>query len=241
MPLDPEIATFLKAQGRAILSFSGGKDSLACWCALAELGVEVRPFYMAMIPGLSFVEDYLDYVGRYFGVPVMRTQHPNTYHWLRTYAGQPPHRKHTIDFLRLPRFAYEDVEQGVRRTLNQRERTLKWGDAWVAVGTRTTDSPQRRRSFLRLGWRRGKTRKVYPIHDFNKAMLIEVLVKHQVKLAPDYGMFGRSFDGVDFRYLDAIRMDYPQDYQRILEWMPLQDTEFHRVNFARKHGIATVT
>jgi hypothetical protein len=239
--LQPDIASFLRERGKVILSFSGGKDSLCVWCLLRELGVEVRPFYMQMVPGLSWIEDYLGYLERWSGVHVLRVQHPQPYHWLRTYSSQPPHRKGALDFLRLPRFDYPDVERGVRRTWSQRENDPAWAEAWVAVGTRTADSPQRRRSFQKYGWKREILKKVYPIHDFRKDDLIGVLKRNGVKLSPCYRMFGRSFDGVDFRFIDAIRTDYPDDYARIKEWMPLQDLEFHRVRFAQKHKIARVT
>lgn len=239
--LSPEITDFLRAQGRVILSFSGGKDSLTAWALLHELGVDVEPFYMVMVPGLSWVEGYLAYLERHFGCHIMRVQHPQPYHWLSTYTSQPPHRKGALDFLRLPRFDYPDVERGVRRTLAARRADPAWKDAWVAVGTRTVDSPQRRRSFERYGWKRDKLKKLYPIHSFRKDDVIDVLVRHGLKLSPCYRMFGRSFDGVDFRYLDAIRTDYPEDYRRILDWLPLAGLEFHRVNFARKHNVATVT
>lgn len=269
--VDPEVIQFLKDQGRVILSFSGGKDSIAAWCVMKEIGVEVRAYCMRMIPGLSWFEDYLDYCEDVFGSKILRTQHPQMYHWVRTYQSQPPHRKNAIDFLQLPRFSFEDIERGVRRTLafeydeidqaeatanvtlrkpkkgekkkelRQLSKSVNWKGAWVAVGTRIVDSPMRRYRFKTLGWKRQKIRKVFPIYNFKKQDVVDVIKRHGVKLSPCYKMFGRSFDGVDFRYLDGIREYYPQDYQRILEWLPMQDVEFARVEFARRHGLAKIT
>jgi len=251
----PEIEAFLKPLGKVILSMSGGKDSVTTWCLLKELGLDVRPFYMQMIPGLSWIEDYLTYLEGHFGVPILRVQHPQTYHWLRTMGGQPPHRLGALRLLQLPRFDYPDVEDGVRWSLSARDLTAggrkvpyeditrngPWKGAWVAVGTRVADSPARRKSFGRLGWKRDGLRKLYPIYNFLKADLIDVLKRHEVRLSPCYKMFARSFDGVDFRFLDAIRTDHPADYERIRQWLPLIDAEFARVQFARKHGLATIT
>lgn len=251
----PEVESFFRPLKQIILSFSGGKDSLACWCLLRELGLDVRPFYMQMIPGLSWIEEYLGYLERHFGVHILRVQHPQTYAWLRTMGAQPPHRLGALRLLKLPRFDYPDVEQGVRWSLSARDmsaggkkvpyteitRRGPWKEGWVAVGTRTADSPHRKRSFERLGWKRETLRKVYPIFNMLKADLIAVMKRHDVKLSRCYKMFSRSFDGVDFRYLDAIRTDFPGDYRRILEWCPMVGAEFARVKFAQKHGIATIT
>jgi hypothetical protein len=239
--LAPEIADFLKAEGRVILAFSGGKDSLACYCALAELGIEVRPLYMQLVPGLGYIDDYMGYIERHFGNPVLKVLHPLTYHYLKAYTAQPPHRKAVIDFLRLPKFDYEDIERGVRRTLDMREPGRGWKDAWVAVGTKWTDNIIRRRSFERYGWKRDKTRKAHPVHDWRKADLIAAMRRGGVKLPLCYKMFARSFEGVDFRYLDGLRHHRPEDYRRVLEWFPLAGLEFARVEVALRHGVATVT
>jgi hypothetical protein len=41
-------------------------------------------------------------------------------------------------------------------------------------------------------------------------------------------MFGRSFDGIDYRFLEPISRLYPEDYQRILQDFPLADLELFR-------------
>lgn len=237
--LEP-IAQFIRKQGRIILSFSAGKDSLTCWCILRELGVEVKPFYLYMIPGISWIEDYLAYLEDWSGEHITRCLHPQVYTWIRTYGFQTPERAEAIELLDLPQFDYPDIEGGVRRTLAARHGEV-WRGVWSCVGTRTQDSPQRRRSFDKYGWKRTKLRKLYPIWNFSKQDVIDTLRRHKVKLSPCYRMFGRSFDGVDYRFLDGIRTDYPEDYQRILEWVPLAGAEFARVRFAVKHGIATVS
>jgi hypothetical protein len=62
---------------RALLSFSAGKDALAAALALREHYEEVVPFYMYLVPGVTFVEESLDYYERkLFGRPVLRVPHP---------------------------------------------------------------------------------------------------------------------------------------------------------------------
>jgi hypothetical protein len=34
-------------------------------------------------------------------------------------------------------------------------------------------------------------------------------------------MFGRSFDGIDLRFVVPLKERRPADYRRVLEWFPL--------------------
>lgn len=43
---------------------------------------------------------------------------------------------------------------------------------------------------------------------------------------------GRSFDGIDYRFLKPIRDHMPADYERILEWFLLADLDIARRQFA---------
>jgi hypothetical protein len=43
--------------------------------------------------------------------------------------------------------------------------------------------------------------------------------------SPEYEWFGRSFDGIDWRFLAPIKQHAPDDYARILDWFPLADLE----------------
>ena len=42
-----------------------------------------------------------------------------------------------------------------------------------------------------------------------------------IELPPEYAWFGRSFDGLDRRFLGPIQQHAARDYARILEWFPL--------------------
>jgi hypothetical protein len=41
-------------------------------------------------------------------------------------------------------------------------------------------------------------------------------------------MFGRSFDGLDLRFLVPLKKHRPKDYAKVLEWFPLADLEVFR-------------
>lgn len=222
----------IRADGKTVLlSFSNGKDSLCAWVELLAAGFDVRPFYMQLVPGLEFVEKSLRYYEEFFGCHILRVLHPNLWASIDKFEGQPPGRRKAIEFLSLPIFDYEDTERGVRRTLGVSANT------WVAVGLKYCDSVARKNRMPPDGINR-KSRRFYPIADFNKEMLIQSLCRAKVKLPVDYKLFGRSFDGIDYRFLSVIKREYPQDYARILEFFPAQDLELFRAEVAERHGQA---
>jgi hypothetical protein len=203
-----------------ILSFSCGKDSIGLWLALRP-HFEVIPFYMYVIPDLDFVEASLNYYEGFFGCHILRLPHPSFYRMLNNFTFQPPDRVAYIRACDLPNFSYDDLSM-----LIANQHGLE--DAWTATGIRTADSPNRRSSINSHGpvnWRR---RYFYPIWDMRLDPLIELLETNQVKLPVDYRLFGRSFDGIDHRFLSVIKREFPADYAKILEWFPLAEVELKR-------------
>lgn len=214
---------------RVLLSFSAGKDSVAMWCFLKRHGFDVVPFYMQLIPGLKFIERSLVYYEGFFGTHIYRTIHPSLYYWLDALNHQPPGRKSAIDLLKVPLFDYPDVARGVARTAG-----LKW-PTWVAVGIRRAESRLRANRIPPDGLNR-TSRNFYPIAEYTKDDVIAELNQAAVKLPVDYASFGRSFDGLDYRFLSVVRERFPDDYRTILEWFPGAHAEIVRAKIARKHG-----
>jgi 3'-phosphoadenosine 5'-phosphosulfate sulfotransferase (PAPS reductase)/FAD synthetase len=70
--------------------------------------------------------------------------------------------------------------------------------------------------------------KYHPIWDWKKRDLIDCFNKHKIKLPIDYKLFGRSFDGLDLRFLMPLKKHLPNDYKKILEWFPLAELEIFR-------------
>lgn len=86
----------------------------------------------------------------------------------------------------------------------------------------------RRIAISRYGTISGDQKKYHPIWDWKKADLIDCFKKHKVKLPIDYKLFGRSFDGIDLRFLLPLKQNMPNDYNKILEWFPLAELEVFR-------------
>ena len=209
--------------GKTLLAFSTGKDSIAAMLAIRDHFDEVIPFYLYLVPGLEFVEESLDYYERtlFGGRHIIRMPHPSLYRWLNGCVYQPPHRAPVIDAARLPEFDYKDVHDLIRMDYDADK-------AMVATGVRAADSPMRLVSIKQHGAILRSKGEYFPVWDWKKARLLSEIQRSGVKLPIDYRVFGRSFDGLDARFLIPMRDHLPNDYRRVLEWFPLLEADIFR-------------
>lgn len=210
-----------------LLSFSAGKDSLAAWLVLREHFPRIVPVYKYLVPGLGFVERSLAYYEQFFGTRIHRYPHPSFYRWLRRLTFQAPQNTHTVLAANLPEFAHDELMARVRQ-----DRGLPQ-DCPVAIGTRACDSPQRRLMFAKRGPVSKDGLTFCPVWDMDKADVVRVIADAGARLPVDYRIFGRSFDGIDFRFLYGIKRHWPEDYERILEFFPLAELELKRYEYAQ--------
>ena len=217
-----ELRNQLAAEGNPVLlGFSRGKDSLAAWLSMREAGITVVPYHLYLVPGLRFVEDSLTFYEDFFDTKIINLPHPSFYRWLNGFLFQPPERCAIIEAAQFPEPTYEELAGVLREDLGL-------PDAWNADGVRAADSPNRRMAMVTHGPVREHLRKISPVWDWRIADVRDALKRHNCPLPPEYEWFGRSFDGIDFRFLDPIRQHAPADYARILDWFPLADLEVFR-------------
>ncbi|WP_242890779.1 hypothetical protein [Actinomadura litoris] len=209
---------------KVLLSFSRGKDSLAAWLALREADVDVVPYHLYLIPGLQFVEESLAYFAEYFGCgPILNLPHPSLYRWLTAMTFQPPERCAIIEAADLPQYTYRELNELVRQH-------YEMPDAWVCDGVRAADSPNRRMALKSHGPVNHTARTQKVVWDWRKADVFGAIESAGVKLPPDYLWFGRSFDGLDRRFIAQLKVYAPDDYQRVLDWFPLAEMELFRAD-----------
>lgn len=217
-----EIREELAAGGPVLLAMSCGKDALAAWLALRDAGVAVVPYYLYLVPGLAFVDRTLADIEAHFGQRVARYPHPSLYRWLNAFTFQPPERCAVIEAAGLPEVTFAELVDLIREDLGVEP------TAWVADGVRAADSPVRRVSIKTHGPMKAKGRKVSPIWDWRKADVLERIAADGLALPVDYQWFGRSFDGIDRRFLEPLARHAPEDFARVLDWFPLADLELVR-------------
>jgi hypothetical protein len=234
---DALIAKIQEESGHKICccAFSMGKDSLATYLAIRPKFERVIPYHMFTVPGLEFVEESLRYFERNLtDEPIIRMPHPALYVQLGRLLYQPPTRVAVLRAAKLEALGYdrnymrELVCEEARAPLN----------CFVAMGVRATDSPMRRLGIVTHGPINRRESTFLPIWDWNKARTMAAIQESGLRLPVDYDLFGRTLDGIGAQYLGPIRQHYPRDYQKILDWFPLADTDlFREERFGRKKPV----
>lgn len=223
-PTSEEVRARLAALDEPVfLAFSCGKDSIAAWLAMQEAGIkEIIPVYLYHVPGLQFIEDQIAYFEDKFEAKIHQYPSPFLYRALNALMFQSPgDRLDIIEAAQLPSPSHAEIWDVIREELGH-------PDAWIADGVRAADSIVRRASFVRHGVMKEHSKKVSPVHDWLKAEVMGAIAKAGIQLPVDYEMFGRSFDGIDYRFIAPLRERFPEDYARICEWFPLAPLEFVR-------------
>lgn len=232
VPSSAEIREQLAGEERPVcVAFSGGKDAIATALALKDAGVETILVHLYLIPGkvpgetLGFVEDGLKAIEDHWQQQIYRYPHPSFYRMLNNLVFQAPENCALIEAARLPTPDYETMWQAIRVDLGLAE------DTWVADGVRASDSLVRRSSIKRHGAIKPGKRKVSPIWDWLQGKVYDYIEQSGTKLPVDYEWFGRSFDGIDYRFTKPLYEHAPEDYKQIKKWFPLVDLELMR------HGV----
>jgi hypothetical protein len=215
--------------GVCVLSFSTGKDSLASWLQLRRYFTRVVPVYLYLIPELEFVERSLGYYEEQFDTHILRLPHPGLYRWLHNDVCQAPQNRPILDQAYtdgwLRPFTFDDSLAVTKAVSRLAEET------YSAIGIRRTDTPNRWATIKRYGPLNAKRRTFYPVYDWSKDRLIAEIRGSGIKLPVDYQWFGRTFDGIDYRFLKPLHDHAPRDYARVLEWFPVADVDLARIKY----------
>jgi hypothetical protein len=206
-----------------LLSFSCGKDSLAMWLYLRE-HFNIIPYHLWWIPDMAYVNVSLDYYEDYFQTRIYRMAHPIFYKMLATGSFQSPGRLAAIAGLELPQFDLPDVDVVLAAHLGLTDPL-----PFCAVGMRMGDNLLRRTLMQQQGVLGFKRRRYYyAIWDWNVAQVSEIINRHGVKLAPEYGIIGRTIGSFQYQELADLRRAFPADFEKLRQWFPLIDLEFFR-------------
>jgi hypothetical protein len=205
-----------------ILYFSCGKDSIAAWLYLRQFKFNILPVYLYTVPGLRSDAENLTYYENYFGQHIMRFPHPLLYGMLNNLVYQPPERVAQIWACDIPDYSFFDLDTVISKN-------YKLGAYYAAMGMRMADNLERRMMMYQNGVLGSKNRRFYyPIWDWNIKQVSEIIINNKVKLPRAYSFMGRTIAAIDYYYIAPFRREYPDDYERILNWFPLLEAEFFR-------------
>ena len=213
-----------EAGNRILLAFSAGKDSLAAWLALLEDGrFDIVPYYLDWIPGgWSWSHEMLAYYESYFGCKIYRMPHPYLYEQIDRAAFQPPDRVQRINTLDLPTFTFADVDNLVAKAAGL-------SAPFVAIGMRAADNLERRRMILQQGSLGIKRRRYfYPVWDWKIQDVIDIIMRHNVKISPEYAIWGRTPVSFNYDYMAPLRDNFPDDWEKLRQWFPMIDLQCYR-------------
>ena len=214
--------------GCTLLAFSTGKDSIVAWLKLRRYFRKIVPYYLYCVPNLEFVEKSLRYYEDWFGCHIIRLPHPSLYRMWNSFVVQAPENLRIIEEARLPNFDYEDINALVRSTDPELDR------AYQATGVRSADSITRRQAMLQHGQVNHKAKRYYPVFDYKKTDIVRALDEVAIALPIDYEWFGRSFDGIDYRFTSVIKDKAPNEYEKIVQAFPLVELDILRMQYRKE-------
>jgi 3'-phosphoadenosine 5'-phosphosulfate sulfotransferase (PAPS reductase)/FAD synthetase len=211
----------------AICSFSMGKDSIGSAIQMSRYFENVEYVFLYMIPGLEFQEISLNYYENKFGKRIKRMPNPSLYYQLNGLMYQSPENvdiiktnKWHVDY-NTPRF-YDTIFTAAKMDFKLP------GDTFTGVGVRMADSLARRASIKQNNGLNLNRKQFFPIFDWNIERLYNEILQSGIKLPVDYKIWGRSFDGFDYRFLKPLKDNFPRDYEKVREYFPLVEMELKR-------------
>jgi 3'-phosphoadenosine 5'-phosphosulfate sulfotransferase (PAPS reductase)/FAD synthetase len=208
-----------KENDTIMLSFSMGKVSIASWLFAKKHFKKIIPVYFYGIPNLEFIKKQVDYFENYFDTKIIQLPHPTLVDQLNYGLFMGINEIRIINRLQFPDVKYDSFFDLLRE---------KYGEMYVAIGNRACDNVQRYTSFITHGAINRNRRTFWPVFDFTDSHVLQIIQENNVKLPIDYKMFGKTFDGMQERFLLPLKNEFPEDFERIKAIFPLVELELLR-------------
>lgn len=208
--------------GVSLLAFSTGKDALAAWVEMRKYFHTIIPVYYYLVPGLSFIERSLQYYEDFFDTKIIRLPNPHIHRMLNNSVFQTKISWNVVKSFQFPVVKREQLCEWVKNDFGIDQR------AYTAIGNRMYDNLQRYRSISTFGAVNDKIKTFFPVYDYKIADVVRSIKEAGVKLPVDYTVFGKTFDGLDYRFIQPIKKHFPGDYEKIKAFFPLLDIEIMR-------------
>ncbi|MBX9623800.1 MAG: hypothetical protein K2X82_08290 [Gemmataceae bacterium] len=205
------------------LGFSCGKDSAAIAELCGQWFRRVHLFYMYVVPGLSFHEQYMRWWESRLGDKLGGREVIRMPHWyLGKLLGTATYRDYGLAGQRTGELKIRDIEVEVcRRTLCP----------WFAYGMKKVDSLERRGMLSKCSGIELSGNRAYPLADWSQRGVSAYLRHQKVPLSPEYNYLPSSMSGaftLDGRGLQVLRDHFPADFRRVLERFPYAEANLFR-------------
>lgn len=187
-----------------IVGFSGGKDSIVTLDLCFKYFKNVKPFFMYLVPGLSFQEKMLNRYEERYNTEIIRLPHFECSNFLK------------YGCFTLADWSVDIV--GINDTYSYlRELT---GIHWIAAGERCADSIVRNAMIKKSGSIDHGRGRFYPLAYWKKNDVMEYIKYKKLYLSPEQKKLGFSFRSLAGSELAVIKEHYPEDYEKILKVYP---------------------
>lgn len=210
--------------GICLLRFSCGKDAIASYIQLRRFFKEIIPVFHYMHPDLGFINKSLEYYEGIMGRHIFRVPNRMLYKHLNSGAFQTKASWAHINKMKLPNFDNDEVNDYIKDDLGLDRSVM------TAIGVRAADSLNRWRTVNKYGAVNEKKRTFYPVYDWDIKRLVSEIKESGIKLPIDYKLWGKSFDGQDYRFIKPLKDHFPEDYEKLKQLFPLLDVELKRYN-----------
>ena len=207
-----------------IVSFSRGKDSIAAAYQCLRFFKNVEFVYMYNVPNLQFCEPSLQFYEKVFGKKILRLPEPSLYNRLNNFCYQPTNRCNYIEDMNLPYFksnenAFDQLFEAARIHLGLNESCL------IADGVRACDNPNRWSAISQYGGYLKRRKKIHACYDWTESDCYDLIKNNGWKLPIDYKVWGRTFDGIDYKFIKGLKEYFPNDFEQLLLFFPSLEME----------------
>jgi len=199
---------------RALVSFSGGKDSLVVLDMSLRTFEHVEAIYMYFVPNLQFMDERLAEASRRFGVKIHQYPSFDFYNQLRagTYSFEWFERE------KLPELHHDDIYGAAMKEL----------DFQVLVsGHKQSDFMFRR---LNLGRNASNISLLYPIASWSRFDVLSYLKARDIPVPSGANALTNSVDLSPINLL-WLYDHFPADFKRLCEFFPFAQAVVERRNF----------
>jgi 3'-phosphoadenosine 5'-phosphosulfate sulfotransferase (PAPS reductase)/FAD synthetase len=201
------ISTVAERTDRAILFYSGGKDSIALANMMAPNFNEIVVVFMYFVKGMRHCDKYLEYTARmYKNMEVLQCPHFRLSSIRREGIFCNPNP--SVKILTL-----SDVDEWAR---------AKTGIDWTFYGIKKSDSLNRRLMLKTYGELpiNYNTQKVYPLSDFTDKDVHRYISKNRLIRPVQYGTKRSNAAGFDIDCMLWMRENEPQDLELMYKKFP---------------------
>lgn len=222
--MSTELYDPIKAMSRltdeVIVGFSGGKDSIVTLDLCMRYFERVHPYFLYLVPGLSFQERTVRWYERHYGIEILRLPHFEVSNFLRYGTFRE------YDFS-VPIVSVSDLYSYLRGVT---------GATWIAAGERIADSIIRRAMIKSTGSIDARRGRLYPVAYWRKVEVMNYIRRKRLYLPPDSRQFGFSFRSLEGKQLAFVKDRYPDDYEKIRRFYPFCGAAVRR--FEQQQGVA---